>query len=509
MASESEHETEDSEHESDNEETKKKKAASRKKKEDAQKKKDADAAAAAAGTAAGTANQDDDPEVTINSKKGGGKHTSKSKHTDKAGTSHGDNRDNPYAAHGQLDIKRAYNSATRNYGKLKKKFPGFLPHISHSYSEEIAPELHQLQESMEQFFQTMEFSSMALWDKFGDDSLYEKWHALVVNHDDIIDSIIKYMNSKPGPPQNNIQMDAGNNNILPKEHLPKPILAFKPKDLDKDASPEEYDVWKDNFEVYFEASNAYNCSFKTQSILLFTCLDSFMTSHLKKRSGTDIPTFCNDNEGPSHMNILDQYFRNKYPIHVRRADLFAFRATQDMKSSEFFITALQKMSDAQIMTTPVHDIMTSFLAHNCPDPFLRLELLRSEFISLNSLVNKALTFEMANLSPKNVESAYAMSRKKTPYQKNKQGQGNSYKKPDSTDKACPGCGSRNHVRKDCPHKDKTCEYCKIKGHLQSVCRRKKEGKPPPNLKKTTNQARMVESYNYEEYGSRETPPLLL
>ena len=56
---------------------------------------------------------------------------------------------------------------------------------------------------------------------------------------------------------------------------------------------------------------------------------------------------------------------------------------------------IQKINKAELIQTPVHDIMTSFLATNCPDPQLCLKLLRSDYVSLNGMVNRALTYEQA------------------------------------------------------------------------------------------------------------------
>ena len=57
--------------------------------------------------------------------------------------------------------------------------------------------------------------------------------------------------------------------------------------------------------------------------------------------------------------------------------------------------------------------MTSFLATNCPDKQLCLELLRFSYVSLNGMVNKALTFEQVqSVFKKTTEEVNAVQTKK-------------------------------------------------------------------------------------------------
>ena len=51
-------------------------------------------------------------------------------------------------------------------------------------------------------------------------------------------------------------------NQLAVDNLPHPVLAFQPKPLSKDSTPDKFAIWKDNFEVYFTATNTHNCDTK-------------------------------------------------------------------------------------------------------------------------------------------------------------------------------------------------------------------------------------------------------
>ena len=65
--------------------------------------------------------------------------------------------------------------------------------------------------------------------------------------------------------------------------------------------------------------------------------------------------------------------------------------------------------------------MTSFLATNCPDPQLRLELLRLDYVSLNGMVKRALTYKQAqSVFKKPTEEVNAVqARKRSQYQHGK------------------------------------------------------------------------------------------
>ena len=434
------------------------------------------------------------------------------------------NAANPYLTRTEEDIKAGYNTSTRIYGKSKKSYPSFRPHIDRPFTNEIAPAVEQLLANLTNVWTTMVYSAQALATKFDSNELYEKCLALDEEHCEMVENLTNYLNSKAYEEENESEDDNQNQQAGDGiNHLPKPIMAFKPSTLSKDATPEEFSIWKDGYEAYFTASNVHNCSNKIQAVFLNTCLDPFLISNLKKRSGTEVPTFSRNTDVPGHMKMLEQYFISRYPLHLRRADLFAFKPAEKMKSSEYFAHVIQMMNDAQVLQTPVHDIMTSFLAHNCPSSQLRLELLRADFISLNTLVVKAQKFEQASLSHSDREEAHAAassSRKRTPYQANKRNR-NSPNAPSKgagsgKPKTCFSCNSEKHERKDCPHKEKICEYCKIKGHIHQACKRKAQGIPPPNKdnkQKDRNQKTNMTNYDDpEEYyvnASSSTPTLLL
>ena len=184
---------------------------------------------------------------------------------------------------------------------------------------------------------------------------------------------------------------------------------------------------------------------------------------------------------PGHIQLLEQHFLTRFPIHIRRAEIFLFKPDDKMKPSQYFSHLIQKINETELLQTPVHDIMTLFLATNCPDAQLCLELLRSDYVSLNGMVNRALTYKQAkSVFKKPAEEVNAVqTKKRSQYQQGKRSKNQpatpqSKSKTQPAKKKCPGCDSEKHERKDCPHKDKICSFCKIRGHIESACRKKKQ-----------------------------------
>ena len=97
------------------------------------------------------------------------------------------------------------------------------------------------------------------------------------------------------------------------------------------------------------------------------------------------------------------------------------------------------------------------------------------------MVNRALTYEQAqSVFKKPTEEVNAVqARKRSQYQqgkhnKNQPAATQNKGKSQPSKKKCPGCDSKKHKRKNCPHRDKICSFCKIIGHFEIACRKKKQ-----------------------------------
>ena len=160
--------------------------------------------------------------------------------------------DNKYAKSTLEDIKISWN------GKVKKKFTGFVPHFSAPFNMEIAASMRELIENLTNFYRTLKLTADAASIIYQHEVLAERLQGLEKDHNDMLVQLHKYVNSL-----SNVKLNSTLNqrlaNQLVVDNLPHPVLAFKPKPLSKDSTSDEFAIWKDNFEVYFTASNAHNC----------------------------------------------------------------------------------------------------------------------------------------------------------------------------------------------------------------------------------------------------------
>ena len=431
-----------------------------------------------------------------------------------------DQKDSRYSNLGLHEIRSAYNGAARTYGRFKAKYPAFIPHFSQPYSMEIGADVSELKTKLTKYWNNMKEAARCAASLHADETLVAKLEPLKPEHLMYCQTIANYLQTYNDVKFKNALPSSLNQN-RDKNSQPTPMKTLKPKDLSAKATPQEFAIWRENFEVYFSTSNADRCTPRIQQAFLNTCIDTDLVSEISSRVSPDWPVFGTSDSIPGHIQILDQYFRNKYPMHIRRAEFFSYKAPDASTSSSYFITMLQKIKNADLLRTPVHDILTSFLATNCPDSVLRLELLRSDYLSLNTIVEKAQSYEQAKCvveKPKDEEVFIANNnnRRQTQYQANKRvnyfnnttpGQRFQQNRPTFSPQTgrgenqqqfrCMGCNSTAHIRSQCPHAEKTCNFCKIKGHLEHVCR-KKQAEERQKKPETTNNVQCESTSSSED-----------
>ena len=239
----------------------------------------------------------------------------------------------------------SWNGASRGYGKAKKKFTGFIPHFSAPFNMEIAASMRELIENLTNFYITLELTADAASIIYQHKVLADRLHGLEKDHNDMLTQLHKYINSLA-----NVKLNSTLNqrlaNQLVIDNQPHPVLEFKLKPLSKDSTPDEFAIWKDNFEVYFTASNAHNCDTKIQSVFLNTCIDEYLVSTLKKCITDGMPVFGTSDAITGHIQLLEQHFLTRFPIDIRRAEIFPFKPCDKMKPSQYFSHMIQKINKA-------------------------------------------------------------------------------------------------------------------------------------------------------------------
>ena len=88
--------------------------------------------------------------------------------------------------------------------------------------------------------------------------LADRLHSLEKDHMDILNQLHKYVNILSNVKLRSL-LHTQLVNQLAQDNQPHPVIAFKPKQLSIDSTPEEFAIWKENFEVYFTAINEHKC----------------------------------------------------------------------------------------------------------------------------------------------------------------------------------------------------------------------------------------------------------
>ena len=210
---------------------------------------------------------------------------------------------------------------------------------------EIAASMRELIENLTNFYITLELTADAASIIYQHKVLADRLHGLEKDHNDMLTQLHKYINSLA-----NVKLNSTLNqrlaNQLVIDNQPHPVLEFKLKPLSKDSTPDEFAIWKDNFEVYFTASNAHNCDTKIQSVFLNTCIDEYLVSTLKKCITDGMPVFGTSDAITGHIQLLEQHFLTRFPIDIRRAEIFPFKPCDKMKPSQYFSHMIQKINKA-------------------------------------------------------------------------------------------------------------------------------------------------------------------
>ena len=220
--------------------------------------------------------------------------------------------------------------------------------------------------------------------------------------------------------------------------------------------------------------------------------------------------------------MLDKKFSNSESVTYERSN---FRATRQLEGESVtdFITRLRHKAKFCKFDEYNNDVaIVDQFIETCTSASLRVKLLSTKDLTLETLISTALSRERAksqaedisrNSSTEVTDTDNAMFVKQTTRSAPNQDQ--------VRKKYCFGCGSNSHVHgtNQCPAKNKTCHKCGKFNHFSSMCRStsRQDYKPtttgynrrnnPPRQYRSGD--RMYSTYDepddeIEQYPSRET-----
>ena len=105
----------------------------------------------------------------------------------------------------------------------------------------------------------------------------------------------------------------------------KPSAELKPKEISHDASMAMFRTWKKQFRVYYDAGNIGSLPCTQQQAYLNNCVDEALSSRIDRESTATTPVYSPIQGLMTCVRVLDNYFLEVNPIHLRRKQFFDTR----------------------------------------------------------------------------------------------------------------------------------------------------------------------------------------
>ena len=327
----------------------------------------------------------------------------------------------------------------------------------------------------------------------------------------------------------------------PPEHAPqaaalaqssriKPNEALKPHILTLEHTPVELRLWVNKFKAFYSSSGLENCGLHEQQAYFRICIDPALEARLQNKIHSDTLVFGNNGCIP----LLEEEFLTKYPLFIRRLDLFRIIQTPGLQPTDVLAKIKALGEEADLSSLSVDELYIFIWICATTDSSLKEKFLKLENPTLQDLERTARAHEVANTSlqanttqvnkikghsnqqtthfrhnPKGQFTPTSRSKgqfKPVSHSKGQQPPG--YYKPNSDEK-CLGCGRQRHkTRAACPHYKSTCRTCGKKGHIASVCL-SSHSTAPSQANQINDEGNTTSTVMVRKIGSKPTPRILI
>ena len=289
---------------------------------------------------------------------------------------------------------------------------------------------------------------------------------------------------------------------------PKIDEILKPEKLLRSYTLEEFNVWSEKFEAYYDHNKkTLDKSIVISRQILNNLMDSKLVNALKTEEGVKDDTPIRGDGGC--LKKLKAIFLKESPLFVRRYNFL--KHVQDAREpfGDWWVAKKSKARECELDKITQEDMMVLSLITGVHDPRLKEKFLRQENPTTETLVKIAESWQRAeqfsrDMGPKGANIS------KTGYQRGQEEKWNRDRRggrsqtpgrrggPSSERKPlCKTCGdSRCKGKKDCYAKDKNCKVCGKTGHFAKVCRDKdKPSTPGAGKTARTNMCRVRKTHN--------------
>ena len=139
----------------------------------------------------------------------------------------------------------------------------------------------------------------------------------------------------------------------PRDRRIKLVSDLKPDKLQPDANTTDYQQWKRQFNAHFSASHLAHAPTCDQHTYLESCLHD-LAKVVSREATNTTPTIGEDN---SCFAILDNFFKNKYPIILRRKAYFSMVQKQGQDERSFLEDLRATADEADIAGMGLDDAL--------------------------------------------------------------------------------------------------------------------------------------------------------
>ena len=252
----------------------------------------------------------------------------------------------------------------------------------------------------------------------------------------------------------------------------KPSAELKPKELSHDAFMATFRMWKKQFRAYYDAGGLGTLPCTQQQAYLNNYVDEALASRIDRESTGMTPVYSPIQGLMICIHVLDNYFLEVNPVHLRRKQFFDARQKEGQSIIEFRDELLSLIDEADGANIGVNDLVCMMLQIGASDTALQRELGAIKNPTLPAINMKIEGFEqarktMASTAHRNAASKPSQRRTPAPNQpKNNRSSNNRGKGERDRRLALRGrcfrCAQEDHMLPQCSYpSDVKCNLCPI------------------------------------------------
>ena len=133
-------------------------------------------------------------------------------------------------------------------------------------------------------------------------------------------------------------------------------------------------TWKKQFRAYYDAGGLSSLPCSQQQAYLNNCIDETLATRVDRESTATTPVYSPIQGLFTCIQVLDGYFLEVNPVHLRRKQFFDARQKEGQSIIEFRDELLSLIDEADGATITINDLVCMMLQIDASDSALQKEL---------------------------------------------------------------------------------------------------------------------------------------